>query len=138
MTRFVHHRKCSQGDIAVFRERLSGIIKSLPEMTYQRSFEDAWAHICDETESLELWDELTVRDASGRLVAFAVLVDDDDPHVGPLLGVQWCWAAPEAPRWAIPKIHRMAREVARKGAYQIMAYTHRVSWGVYSIKYVKV
>jgi len=68
---------CILGDKAVFREVLLRLIADHPETTLQRTTEEAFAEICEATEGLDKWVELTLRDErSGRLVAFAILADD--------------------------------------------------------------
>lgn len=129
-------RKC--GDRAVFRERLREIIEQFPEMTWTRSFYEAHAEICAATESLDEWVELVVRDASGKLVGFAVATDDDDSHVGALLGVQWRMVFPEAPAGTCMKLQRGLIKLARECNYNVMAYTHRVGEGRYEINYTKL
>lgn len=128
----------TQGDTPVFADRLDEIIAMFPEFTWGRSREVARWEITESTSSLDLWDELSVRDESGKLLAFAILADDHDAHVGPLMGVQWCMAFPDAPSWAIPYIHRAARKHAKRCGYGVMAYTHRRAEGRYEINYVKV
>lgn len=134
----VEHRMCLRGDVPVFSERLDEIIGLFPEFTWSRTLEVAREEIVESTMDLDLWDEFFVKDPSGRLVAFAVIADDNDAQVGPCLGVQWCMAFPEAPQWAIPRIHRALRKYASKCGYGVMAYTHRLGEGRYEINYVKV
>ncbi|WYW04378.1 hypothetical protein Kurepalu2_00031 [Pseudomonas phage vB_PpuP-Kurepalu-2] len=127
-----------QGDRAVFRERLREIIQQFPEMTWTRSYMEAYAEICNATESLDEWVELVVRDASGRLVGFAVATDDDDSHVGALLGVQWRMVFPEAPKGTCLSLQRGLVKLARSCNYKVMAYTHRLGEGRYEIKYTQL
>lgn len=131
-------RNCTEGDLPVFAERLSEIIEMFPEFQWVTDKVTTARRILHSTASLDLWDELVVRDDDGRLIAFAILTDDEDAHVGQCLGVQWCMAFPEAPPWAIYRIHTAARRHARKCGYEIMAYTHRRGEGRYEINYVKV
>ena len=94
--------------------------------------------IINATASLDEWVELVVRDASGRLVGFAVATDDDDAHVGPCLGVQWRMVFPEAPAGTCMRLQRGLVKLARECNYKVMAYTHRVGEGRYEINYTKL
>ncbi|QXV72578.1 acetyltransferase [Pseudomonas phage QAC] len=132
----VRHR--DQWDEPVFVERLKEIIECFPEMTYQRSLEEAMDSITQATASLDQWVELVVRDASGRLVGFAVATDDDDAHVGPCLGVQWRMVFPEAPAGTCMRLQRGLVKLARECNYKVMAYTHRTGEGRYEINYTKL
>ncbi|WGH28293.1 hypothetical protein 10P302A_gene0033 [Pseudomonas phage 10P302A] len=127
-----------QGDHAVFRERLPEIVKGFPEMTWNRSVLQACIDICEATESLDEWVELVVRDDAGRLVGFAVATDDDDSHVGPLLGVQWRMVFPEAPRGTCMKLQRGLIQIAKASNYSTLAYTHRLGEGRYEINYTRL
>ena len=129
---------CKQGDQAVFRERLYELVKAYPELTWQRSFEEAYSDIAYATESLDEWAELVVRDADGVLVGFAIAADDEDDHVGPVLGIQWRIVFPEAPVGTCMKLQRGLIKLARASNYKVMAYTHRVGEGRYEINYVKL
>lgn len=127
-----------QGELPVFFERIGEIVDMFPEFTWASTRQAAIDRIVDSTVDLDLWDELEVRNEDGELVAFAIATDDHDAHVGPLMGIQWCMAFPEAPVWAIPRIHRALRKHAKRCGYGVMAFTHRRSEGRYEINYVKV
>lgn len=127
---------CHKGDRAVFREKLDEIIARFPEMTMQSTHREAHARICAATEDLDEWIEITVRDSLGLLMGFAVLTEDDDSHVGPLMGVQWFWSM--GYRGVTAMMHRRARELAVENGFKVMGYTKRLDTGRYEINYVKV
>lgn len=127
------------GDEAVFREVLSRLIIEHPETTLQRTPEEAFTEICEATEGLDKWVEMTLRDGqTGKLVAFAILADDHDSHVGRLLSVQWRIEFPEAPKGTTLKLQRMIVELAKMWSYRMYAYTKRLSMGRFEIIYRKV
>lgn len=127
---------CHKGDRAVFREKLDEIIARFPEMTMQSTHREAHARICAATEDLDEWIEITVRDSLGFLLGFAVLTEDDDSHVGPLMGVQWFWS--NGYRGVTAMMHRSARLQAKHNGHKVMGYTKRLDTGRYEINYVKV
>lgn len=129
---------CRQGDQAVFRERLEEMVLTYPELTWERTPEEAFAEICEATESLTEWVELVVRDPEGKLVGFAIASDDNDTHVGPCLGVQWRIVFPEAPKGTCAWLQRGLVKLARECNYNVMAYSHRLGEGRYEITYKRL
>lgn len=127
-----------QGHQAVFRERLYELIHEYPELTWQRTFEEAYSAIAYATESLDEWAELVVRDEHGVLIGFAIATDDDDDHVGPVLGVQWRIVFPEAPKGTCMMLQRGLIKLARECNYNVIAYTRRLCEGRYEVKYQKL
>lgn len=126
----------TKGYQPVFLSRLRRIIKQFPEMTAQRTEQEAYEAIRDATRSLDEWCEVYVEGPCGKLMGFAILTDDDDAHVGPLMGVQWCWVAAEAPKGTMLAIHRKCRQITKAANYRFMAYTKRLSMGRYEINYI--
>ncbi|WYW04284.1 hypothetical protein Kompost2_00034 [Pseudomonas phage vB_PpuP-Kompost-2] len=127
----------SPGEQAVFRECLFEILDAFPEFTWGSSRLEAYSRICYATESIDRC-EVIVRDPDGTLLGFAVLVDDDDDHVGECLGVQWRYIRPEA-RGAIGRaIQREILKIARKANHQFVAYTKRLGDGRYEINYTRL
>lgn len=127
----------SPGEQAVFRECLAEILDAFPEFTWGSSRVEAWSRICYATESIERC-ELIARDSSGMLLGFAVLVDDDDDHVGECLGVQWRYIRPEARGEVGRAIQREILKIARKANHKFVAYTKRLGDGRYEINYTKL
>jgi hypothetical protein len=127
----------SPGEQAVFRECLAEILDAYPEFTWGSSRIEAYSRICYATESIDRC-EVIARDPEGALMGFAVLVDDDDDHIGPCLGVQWRFIRPEH-RGAVGRtIQRKIIEIARSANHQFIAYTKRLGTGRYEINYTQL
>lgn len=124
----------NEGEQTVFRERLAQILDECPELLWQSTRAESWSRICYATESMERV-EIVVRDTLGVLLGFAVVVDDDDSHVGPCLGVQWRYVFPEARGAVGRQLQREIVKFARECNYQIVAYTKRLGEGRYEINY---
>lgn len=131
----VKHR--APGDAACFRPLLDQIIAEFPEFTWQRSHSEAFKEICEETESIDRV-EITVTDPDGALVGFAVVVDEEDPHVGPCLGVQWRYVSPSSRGPVGVALQRGIIKLARMVHYSVVAYTKRLGEGRYEINYLKL
>jgi GNAT superfamily N-acetyltransferase len=105
-----------------------------PEMHWQCSIPEATKRLIHDTNS-NTRAEITARDPSGTLVGFVVLAEDEDSHVGELLGVQWFYVLPEYRGEVGRKLMRVILKVARATGYEVLAYTHRLSEGRYEINY---
>lgn len=105
---------------------------TIPELTWQRSFIDAVkavAHSIEGNGRIEV-----IATIKGEIVGGAVLVIDDDMHVGPCLTVQWAYIKPEY-RGAGSKVYRQVLGVAKRLKTAVLAYSHRTADGVYQIQY---
>lgn len=75
----------------------------------------------------------------GDLAGILVLVDDDDEHVGRCVSVHWQYILPEHRNTGIARqFMRAAIQCAEQGGYSVLAYSHRVGPGEYSIKYRRI
>lgn len=105
-----------------------------PEMHWQCSIPEATQRLVNDTNS-NTRAEITARDPSGALVGFVALAEDEDSHVGELLGVQWFYVLPEYRGEVGRKLMRVILKVAKATGYEVLAYTHRLSEGRYEINY---
>ena len=76
---------------------------------------------------------------NGTVVGGAVIVLDDDQHVGPCLSLQWQYVLPayRAKRLG----HHFVRELLRQAGWagiRNVSYTHRVGVGKYTLTYREV
>lgn len=75
----------------------------------------------------------------GLPVGILILTEDDDMHVGRCLSVQWQYVLPEYRNAGIAhQFMRTAIQLARQEGYPVLAYSHRVGPGEYSIKYRRI
>lgn len=125
----------TEGQAACFREVLGTILEELPELTWGGSRSECYQRICRSTEELDERIEITVRDPMGRLVGFAVVVDDEDDHVGLCLGTQWHWVHPDHRGVVGRMILRAIIRIASHSGYKTVAYTKRLGVGRYEINY---
>lgn len=124
-----------EGQPACFREVLSDILEELTELTWGGSRVECYERICRSTEELEDRIEITVRAPCGRLVGFAVVVNDEDDHVGECLGTQWHWVHPDHRGPVGRMILRAIIRIASHVGYKTVAYTKRLGVGRYEINY---
>ncbi|QJD54679.1 putative GNAT family N-acetyltransferase [Pseudomonas phage MR2] len=93
------------------------------------------ARIINSTEELDDRIEITVRTPEGRLVGFAVVVNDEDDHVGECMGTQWHWVHPDHRGPVGRMILRAIIRLASHAGYKVVAYTKRLGVGRYEINY---
>ncbi len=124
-----------EGHPACFREVLSDILEELTELTWGGSRVECYERICRSTEELDERIEITVRDPQGKLVGFAVVVNDEDDHVGECLGTQWHWVHPDHRGPVGRMILRAIVRLASNAGYKTVAYTKRLGVGRYEINY---
>lgn len=125
----------AEGQPACFREVLHDILEELTELTWGGSRIECYERICRSTEELDERIDITVRDTEGRLVGFAVVVDDEDDHVGLCLGTQWHWVHPDHRGQVGRMILRAIVRLASHAGYKTVAYTKRLGVGSYEINY---
>lgn len=125
------------GEPMAGREIVNQVLNDTPEMYWQCSREEAAERLFDVTESIERI-EVEARDSEGRLVGYATAGDDDDPNVGPSLGIQHLYVVPEF-RGAIGvRILSALIRVARMANYEIVGYTRRIGEGHYQLRYMRL
>lgn len=120
---------------ACFREVLNDILDELPELTWGGSRVECYERICRSTEELDERIEITVRNPEGALLGFAVIVNDEDDHVGECLGTQWHWVHPDHRGPVGRMILRAIVRIASHSGYKVVAYTKRLGLGRYEINY---
>jgi GNAT superfamily N-acetyltransferase len=123
------------GQPACFREVLADILEELTELTWGGSQVECYERICRSTEELDERMEITVRSPEGALLGFAVVVDDEDDHVGNCLGTQWHWVHPDHRGPVGRMILRAIIRLASHAGYKTVAYTKRLGVGRYEINY---
>lgn len=124
-----------EGQPACFREVLEDILEELTELTWGGSRVECYERICRSTEELDERIEITVRSPEGALLGFAVVVDDEDDHVGNCLGTQWHWVHPEHRGPVGRMILKAILRLASHAGYKTVAYTKRLGVGRYEINY---
>lgn len=131
----VQVRKVLAGGATNLLPAVVSAVGTLPELTWQRGFIDAVkavAHSIEENERIEV-----IATLRGEVLGGAVLVIDDDMHVGPCLTVQWAYIKPEY-RGAGSGVYRQVLGVAKRLKTAVLAYSHRTADGVYQIRYRRV
>uniref|UniRef100_A0AAU6W305 GNAT family N-acetyltransferase n=1 Tax=Pseudomonas phage Ghuch01 TaxID=3138535 RepID=A0AAU6W305_9CAUD len=123
------------GQNACFREVLPQILDELPELNWGGTRAENMGRIINSTEELDERIEITVRTPEGALVGFAVLVNDEDDHVGECLGTQWHWVHPDHRGPVGRLILRAIIRLASHSGYKVVAYTKRLGVGRYEINY---
>lgn len=106
-------------------------------MLWQAPYEEAASRLIHTTQSFDRI-EFTARDPEGKLIGFAVLAEDEDPHVGPLVSVQWFFVVPERRGRVGLRMRRAIEKVALECGFQVLAYTHRLGVGRYEINYTRL
>lgn len=124
----------NEGEPGAIHEVAEAAVREFPEMLWQSSPQEAIERLIHDTQC-HYRAEITARDPSGRLVGFVSLVDDDDSHVGELLGVQWFYVLPEHRGDVGRKLLKAIQQTAKASGYSVMAYTHRLAEGRYEINY---
>lgn len=119
------------------KELIPKVIQETPEMSWSVPPEGAALRLIKSTEENDRW-EITARDTSGRLVGYAVVVEDFDSNVGPVAGVQWMYVCPEARGGLGSTIFRAVIEAARLEQLDIVAYTRRSGVGKYELNYKRL
>ena len=112
--------------------------QEFPEFMWQRSEDQVIRSICESIRSVDRL-EIVASTASGYQVGIMVLAEDEDMHVGRCLSVQWQYVLPEYRNAGIAhRFMRTAIQLARQEGYPVLAYSHRVGPGEYSIKYRRI
>ncbi len=112
------------------------VLKATPEMTWQMPKAEAACLLMDDIESHDRI-EFYVHD-KGQCVAFAALMADEDPNVGPCASIHSFFIRPEY-RGALGQ--RMFREIlrtARDEGHKVLGFTQRTGLGRYSLKYIQL
>ncbi|MBH9196986.1 GNAT family N-acetyltransferase [Pseudomonas aeruginosa] len=131
----LHFRE--EGEEMLGKELIPKVIQETPEMSWSVPPEGAALRLIKSTEENDRW-EITARDTSGRLVGYAVVVEDFDSNVGPVAGVQWMYVCPEARGGLGSTIFRAVIEAARLEQLDIVAYTRRSGVGKYELNYKRL
>lgn len=118
-------------------EIIPAVLDVIPEMLWQATPTEATARIVSGLESLDRF-EITARSPSGQLIGFASVAEDDDDHVGPVLGVQWLFVADGHRGVAGFRLRRAIYALAEQLGYQVLAYTHRLGEGRYELIYKRL
>lgn len=82
--------------------------------------------------------EIQVRSPEGFLVGVIVAVLEDDQHVGPCLSAMWNYVLKEHRGPIGSLMFREFVQLARTLCVPTIAYSHRISEGVYQIKYRRI
>lgn len=73
----------------------------------------------------------------GLLVAIAVLQEDDDPHVGLCMSVQWRWVHPAYRACTTgTNLQRAIIRTAKELGHKVLAYTKTIAPGRYELTYL--
>lgn len=125
------------GEPMVGRDLIEAVLDATPEMTWQCTREEAASRVFRETEEVERV-EVEARDSSGALVGYITATDDDDPNVGPILGIQSFFVLPEHRGPVGRSLLREIVKVARGCRYEIIGFTRRVGEGRFELNYMRL
>jgi hypothetical protein len=109
---------------------------SAPELMWYRSEADACAAIQASITANDRY-EFTVWDGI-KLIGVAIVVPDQDDHVGVCLSVQWRFVATTHRGLAGYKMQRAILQFARANGWPVLAYTKRVGNARYELRYIRV
>lgn len=83
--------------------------------------------------------EVLVLDGEGTVGCLVLVLDDDDPHVGPCASVFTAWVDPALRGGAVGRsMYRIARHLAKDNGHSILAYSHRVKDWQYLTSYWRI
>lgn len=125
------------GEPMAGREIVEQVLDATPEMSWQCSREEAAQRLFSATEDIERV-EVEARDPEGNLVGYATAGDDDDPNVGPSLGIQHLYVSPEYRGDVGVRLLQEIVNVARKANYRIVGYTRRIGEGHFQLRYMRL
>ncbi|QHJ82568.1 MAG: hypothetical protein [Bacteriophage sp.] len=108
-------------------------LAEMPEFTWGGSPADVALRVRRETEQHTRVELLAYE--QGCLVGCAVLVPDEDLHVGRSLSVMWNYVLPGHRGLIGRQFMRLALRVAKEWGFPILSYTHRKGVGQYAITY---
>lgn len=114
---------------------LPAILEEVPELTWQRSAEEATQDILDSCSSVNRVELVAFKDS--RAVGFCSLVAEEDPHVGRCLSVQWCYVLRGHRGIGAAFIRRAYAVAARIGA-KVLCRTQRTGTGEYRVKFINL
>lgn len=112
---------------------IDDVLKATPEMIWCSTVEETRQRLvtsCTEVLRVEL-----MAFENNRPVGFCVLVADDDATVGPCLGVMWNFVLPEHRGTVGARFLRRAVQIAKRVDLPVLAYTHRIGEGKYTVTY---
>lgn len=105
-----------------------------PELGWGGTYDEIAERVCRETEQ-HTRVELVAYNQDGRLVGCAVLVPDEDLHVGRSLSVMWNYVSPDYRGSIGRQFMRLAVQVAKQWGFPVLSYSHRKGVGKYAITY---
>ena len=114
----------------------AAFVHDAPELVWQRTEAEAIQTIVASIEAGDRY-EISVLDGNNR-VGLAIVVPDEDDHVGVCLSVQWRFVLPEYRGLAGFKLQRAVLALAKHLHYNVVAYTKRTGLGTYELRYVQL
>lgn len=112
-------------------------VLEFPELRQSEDYRDDVHRVVSSLSEFDRSEIVAIDD--GKVVGGAVIVLDDDQHVGPCLSLQWQYVLPayRAKRLG----HHFVRELLRQAGWagiRNVCYTHRVGVGKYTLTYREV
>ena len=133
-TRLYRAGKCDVNWPVLFGMQL---VAEFPEFVWSRTPEQALAaihqSICENQRH-----EIVVWDDSGTHLGTAIVVQEDDMHVGHCLSVQWRFVHPEHRGVAGSALQRRVIALARELDISVIAYTKCIGLARYELRYNRV
>lgn len=123
-----------EGESTNVIQLLPEALAETPELGWGGSFDEVAARVRRETEQ-HTRVELVAHNQDGRLVGCAVLVPDEDLHVGRSLSVMWNYVLPDYRGSIGRQFMRLAVQVAKQWGFHVLSYSHRKGIGRYAIVY---
>jgi predicted N-acetyltransferase YhbS len=122
-----------EGDPTNVVQLLPQALVETPELGWGGSFDEVAARVRRETEQHTRVELVAYQD--GHLVGCAVLVPDEDMHVGRNLSVMWNYVLTDHRGLIGREFMRLAVRIAKQWGFPVLTYTHRLGVGKYAITY---
>jgi GNAT superfamily N-acetyltransferase len=112
-------------------------VLEFPELRQSQDYRDDVHRVVSSLSEFDRVEIVCIDD--GKVIGGAVIVLDDDQHVGHCLSLQWQYVLPE---YRCKRIgHLFVRELLRQAGWagiKNVCYTHRVGVGKYTLTYREV
>lgn len=112
-------------------------VLEFPELRQSKDYREDVHRVVSSLSEFDRSEVVIIDD--GKVVGGAVIVHDDDQHVGPCLTLQWQYVLPEYRKRNVGRL--FVRELLRQAGWagiRNVCYTHRIGVGRYTVTYREV
>lgn len=134
----MHHvvRQREAGDPSFAEWVVDSAIAELPELTWHRTKAEAREGILESCAKFDRLEIVTYQD--GKVIGSCILVEEDDQHIGPCIGIAWNYVLPEHRGKVGRDYLRFAYRLTERNELPAVAYTRRTGEGSYQVNYRRV